>query len=200
MLAENTAAPFFLMGSVSDSSTSPLAGTFFTGGYPLLTSTTFLTAYIQPHPKRDYLMQWNLNVQRQVTPNLTAMIGYIGSHGVHQPFRTDEFDNVTPQPTSAGYLVPVNGTTLNPNFGTIQGVVYNNTSSFNALEVGIQRSMSHGLRAQGSFTWGRVSTTTPRRSREISFQTRSTLYGTISTLVQPVVSRILTSRGHWFLT
>jgi hypothetical protein len=155
VLADQTAAPFFLMGSVSDSSTSPLAGTFFTGGYPLLTSTTFLTAYIQPHPKRDYLMQWNLNVQRQVTPNLTAMIGYIGSHGVHQPFRTDEFDNVTPQPTSAGYLVPVNGTTLNPNFGTIQGVVYNNTSSFNALEVGIQRSMSHGLRAQGSFTWGK---------------------------------------------
>jgi hypothetical protein len=155
LLTQNMAAPFALTGSVTDSATVPLAGTFFTGGYPLLTSTTLLAAFFQHQPKRDYVMQWNLNVQRQLTPNLTATIGYIGSHGVHQPFRTDEFDNVTPQLTSAGYLVPVNGTTLNPNFGTIQGVVFNNTSSFNALEVGIQKRLSHGLRAQGSFTWGK---------------------------------------------
>ena len=44
-----------------------------------------------------------------------------------QPFRTEEFDNVTPQLTSAGYLVPLNTPTINPNFGTIKGSVYDGT-------------------------------------------------------------------------
>jgi hypothetical protein len=160
VLADDVAAPFFQAGSVTTGAVingTPvnLAGTFFNGGYPLLTATTFQAAYIQHQPKRDYVMQWNLNVQRQLTPNLTATIGYIGSHGVHQPFRTEEFDNVTPQLTSAGFLVPLNTPTINPNFGNIRGLVYNNTSSFNALEVGVQKNMSHGVRAQGSFTWGK---------------------------------------------
>jgi hypothetical protein len=160
VLAENVAAPFFETGSISNGAIvngSPvnLAGTFFTGGYPLLTASTFTAAYIQQNPKRDYVMQWNLNVQRQLTPTLTATAGYVGSHGVHQPFRGEEFDDVLPQLTSAGFLVPVNGTKINPNFGNIRGLVYDNNSSYNALQVGIQKIMSHGLQAQGSLTWGK---------------------------------------------
>ncbi len=34
--------------------------------------------YIQPNPKRDYLMQWNLNIQHELAPNLTAMRGLRG--------------------------------------------------------------------------------------------------------------------------
>jgi hypothetical protein len=160
VLAADGAAPFSLSGSVTDGAVvngAPvkLAGTFYSGGYPLLTATTFQEAYIEHQPKRDYVMQWNLNVQRELTSNLTATVGYIGSHGVHQPFRTEEFNNVTPQLTSAGYLVPLNGTLINPNFGSIKGSVYNNTSSYDALQVGIQKRMSDGVRAQGSFTWGK---------------------------------------------
>jgi hypothetical protein len=152
---DGAAAPFFLQGAVSDNGAGSLAGTFYTGGNALLTGTSFTGAHIENQPRRDYVMQWNLNVQRELTPDLTAMIGYVGSHGVHQPFRSEEFDNVTPQLTSAGYLVPLNTPTINPNFGSIPGTFYNNTSSFNALEVGIQKRMSHGVRAQGSFTWGK---------------------------------------------
>ena len=151
VIADVVAAPFFQAGSISN----PGTGTFFTGGTPLLVATTGQAAYFQPDPKRDYIMQWNLNVQRELTQNLTATVGYVGSHGVHEPFRTEDFDNVTPQLTSAGYLVPLNTPTINPNFGSIKGSIYDSNSSYNALEVGIQKRMSHGLQAQGSFTWAK---------------------------------------------
>jgi Carboxypeptidase regulatory-like domain/TonB-dependent Receptor Plug Domain len=160
VIGDNAAAPFFKAGAISNGAIVNgvpvnLAGTFYTGGTPLLGATSAQGAYFQNNPKRDYVMQWNLNVQRELAPNLTATIGYVGSHGVHEPFRTEEFDNVTPQLTSAGYLVPLNTPTINPNFGTIKGSVYDSNSSYNALEVGIQKRMSHGLQAQGSFTWAK---------------------------------------------
>ena len=51
-------------------------------------------------------MQWNLNVQRELMPDLTAMVAYVGSRGVHQPFRADDINTVLPTLTSAGYLWP----------------------------------------------------------------------------------------------
>src|SRR5260370_23676432 len=63
--------------------------------------------YVEPHPHRNYVMQWNLNVQHQLGPSLTAMVGYVGSHGVHQALRTDDSRIILPTKTSAGYLWPV---------------------------------------------------------------------------------------------
>ena len=103
-------------------------------------------------------MQWNINVQRELTPNLTALIGYVGSRGVHQPFRADDINVVLPKLTSAGYLWPSpvgSGNTINPNNGDIRGLMWDGSSSYNALEAGISKRMSHGLQLQGSFTWGK---------------------------------------------
>src|SRR6266853_1167565 len=47
------------------------------------------STYAEPNPKRNYVIQWNLNVQQQLTPSLAAMAAYVGSRGVHQPFRVD---------------------------------------------------------------------------------------------------------------
>ena len=103
-------------------------------------------------------MEWNLNVQRELVRNLTAMVGYVGSRGVHQPFRVDDIDIVLPKLTSQGYLFPSpvgSGTKLNPNFGQIYGMFYTGESFYDGLQVGIQERMSHGVQVQGSFTWGK---------------------------------------------
>jgi len=42
---------------------------------------------MEPNPRRNYIEQWNINVQRQITASLTATVGYIGSHGVHMLIR-----------------------------------------------------------------------------------------------------------------
>src|SRR5207237_2229465 len=73
--------PFY--DSASSSTLPP--GSFPTGAF-LSLAPNEITArldYIEPNPPRNYVMQWNLNIQRQLTPSTTAMIAYVGSRGVH---------------------------------------------------------------------------------------------------------------------
>jgi Carboxypeptidase regulatory-like domain/TonB dependent receptor-like, beta-barrel/TonB-dependent Receptor Plug Domain len=148
-------APFAVTGSAN--SLPPYA--FYTGGFPALLPTTKGGDIFEPNSHRSYVLQWNLNVQRQLPGNLTALVGYVGSRGVHEPFRVDDLDIVLPTKTSQGYLyLPAdntNSSTLNPNFGSIVGVFYEGNSFYDALELGLQRPMSHGFQFQGSFTWGK---------------------------------------------
>jgi hypothetical protein len=154
---EILAAPFFELGSINNAAT--LKNTFFSG-VPALAGNpkTFRSAYIENKMPRNYVMQWNLNIQREITPSVTAFIGYVGSHGVHMPLRIDDYDIVLPTLTSAGYLWPNpigSGTVLNPNFGSIRGMFYSGSSIFHALEAGVTKNMTHGLQLQGAFTWSK---------------------------------------------
>jgi carboxypeptidase family protein/TonB-dependent receptor-like protein len=146
--------PFYQHGTAR-----PLpAGSFYTGALPLLGSSSFVADYVEPHPHRNYVMQWNLNVQQELTNNLSAMVAYVGSRGVHQEFRVDDLDTVVPAKTPQGYLWPSpvgSGTVLNPNFGQIYGIRYAGNSFYDALLAGITKRMSHGLEFQGSYTWGK---------------------------------------------
>ena len=83
-------------------------------------------------------------------------MAYVGSRGVHLPFRTDDADIVLPALTSAGYLWPATlGTQVNPNVGRIDRLSFDADSYYHALQIGVEKKMSHGLQVQGSFTWGK---------------------------------------------
>jgi hypothetical protein len=174
-------APFYELGS----STSLPRGSFPGGALPVIlaeANPAFEYGFVEHNPKRNYVMQWNLNVQREFA-GFTASVGYVGSHGVHQAFRADDANMVLPTITSAGYLWPkvdVNGNVyssvcnttdpmadedpscappslVNPN-GNIGGIRYLSwpgTSSYDALQIGVLKRMSRGLQIQGSFTWGK---------------------------------------------
>jgi hypothetical protein len=177
---EILAAPFFQLGSINNATT--LKNTFFANVPPLAGNPKlFRAAYIENKMPRNYVMQWNLNIQREITPSVTAFIGYVGSHGVHMPLRIDDYDVVLPTLTSAGYLWPKldalgnvfsplcnqldpggdddsscsPAARLNENFGSIRGMFYSGSSIFHALEAGVTKSMTHGLQLQGAFTWSK---------------------------------------------
>jgi hypothetical protein len=157
---EILAAPFFKIGSITDSKApGGLAGRFYTGATPLLLPSTLRGALIEQKMPRNYVMQWNLNIQRQITPSITALVGYVGAHGVHMPLRIDDIDIVMPTKTSAGYLWPNpigSADVINPNFGSIRGIFYAGDSLFHALEAGVTKKMSHGVQFQTSFTFGKT--------------------------------------------
>ncbi len=92
ILLTNQAAPFFTYISANH----PGSGTFYTQ-YPLNAQPR--STYVQHDPKRNYVTQWNLNIQQQLTPTVAAMVAYVGSRGVHQPFRADEINLVLPTKT-----------------------------------------------------------------------------------------------------
>jgi hypothetical protein len=113
------------------------------------------STYLESNPKRNYVTQWNLNVQYHLTSSLTGMAAYVGSRGVHQPFRVDEANLALPTKTSAGYLWTANASPINQNFGSIRGMFYQGRSYFDALELQLAKRMSHGFQVQGTYTWGK---------------------------------------------
>jgi hypothetical protein len=180
----NVAAPFFL--SATNSNAAQLAGTFYQGGYALLRDPTALrTFHFDYAPHRSYVMQWNMNIQRAITPTVTATVGYVGSRGIHLPAVINDADMVLPTKTDAGWLWPcgpttvttpvsstvvqcqpgfkptgtlplgTKTTTLNPAFGSMRATFMQAQSYYNALQVQVSKTMSHGLQVQGAFTWAK---------------------------------------------
>ncbi len=148
-------APFYQLGS----STDLPAGSFPSAAFAVVaaSSDTFRQAYFDPHPRRNYVMQWNLMIQRELAKDLSAMVGYVGSRGVHQPFRVEDVDIVLPTPTSQGYLWPSpagSGTRLNQNAGRITAAFWASDSYYDALEVQVKKKIGRGSLA-GSYTWGK---------------------------------------------
>src|SRR6266478_8520174 len=85
-LMESLASPFFVYTSIG----SPGSGSFFSTIPNPPPPRKSRSTYIDSNPKRNFVTQWNLNLQYQLTPSLAAMVAYVGSRGVHQPFRVDE--------------------------------------------------------------------------------------------------------------
>jgi hypothetical protein len=154
ILLNGRAAPFFQIGNTN----SLPAGSFPAGAFALLGPSSFQYVSIEHKPRRNYIMQWNVNAQRELAQHVTAFIGYVGSRGVHQPVHVDDADIVLPTLTASGYVWPSpigSGTTLNPGAGAIEYLNWRGDSYYDALEVGVTKNMSHGLEIQGSYTWGK---------------------------------------------
>jgi len=177
LLLTTQAGPFFEATAISN----PGTGTFFNNLPQPFPANRFGATYIDPSPKRNYVAQFNLNLQYQLTPTMTAMVAYVGSRGLHQPYRIDDADIVQPTLTPAGYLFPKvdalgnvltaqcnqfdpNGTDpgqcappsrINENFGFIHSLFYEGRSYYNAFELQMVKRMSRGLQFQGSYTWSK---------------------------------------------
>jgi Carboxypeptidase regulatory-like domain/TonB-dependent Receptor Plug Domain/TonB dependent receptor len=183
ILLETQAIPFFQYTTLKVNNPNlPVPLTFPLVPPADIAGNKLRTTFIDSRQKRNYVAQWNLNVQYQLTPNLAAMVAYVGSRGVHQPFRVDDANLTIPTKTSAGYLWPqidVLGNTfipgvcnqldpngsdpaqcvgpnpINPNFGSVRGMFYQGRSYFNALELQLAKRMSHGFQVQGTYTWSK---------------------------------------------
>ena len=182
ILLTTQSAPFFQYTSLKVGDPSlPVPLTFPFVDPANITANKLRSTYVESHPHRNYVAQWNLNIQYQLTPSVAAMVAYVGSRGIHQPFRVDEANLVIPTKTSAGYLWPKvdvlgnvyspqcnqtdpNGSDpaqcappnpINPAFGSVRGMFYQGRSYFNALELQLAKRLSHGLQLQGTYTWGK---------------------------------------------
>jgi hypothetical protein len=161
--------------------TCPLAQGSFSQGLPQdvissgsSASGTGRWQYTNPNPKRNYVMQWNLNIQRQITPTSSLTVAYAGSKGIHNPFQTDTTNTCFPTDTSAGWLFPnpsvpngcntpytgapptgiVPGELVNPYVpGLLLSTLFQDESWYNSLQVNYRKTISHGLVAEVSFTW-----------------------------------------------
>jgi hypothetical protein len=97
---------------------------------------------------RGYVQSWNFTVERRLPLELVTSVGYVGQHSVHLLADRD---------INSGY--PGSGTTGLPYYAAYGRTVPTNmsdgylSSSYNSLQVAVNRSFSKGLLVKGAYTW-----------------------------------------------
>jgi hypothetical protein len=206
----SSAAPF---QQVASSSTLP-TGSFPTGAAALVLQASALrTSYIQFDPPRNYAMQWNASIERELARNLTVMLGYVGTRGIDNAMRVGDANMTVPSPTARGYQWPCAGSITNgicsktatgpkffPGYGQVDGQVWNGHSYYNALLFSLHRRLAKGLVLQASFTWSKSIDTNSSVGTGAPFSNSITgqfLFDPIRGLSDFNVGRTLVLSGSW---
>ena len=137
---------------------------------PSVRPTQVVWAYNDNNIKRNYIYQWNLNIQRQLTSTMTLTLGYAGSRGFHHPFLTEGANSV--QPVNVGHPIPGVGyywpipwtlgagvdsqaALYNPSIQIARSILWQARNYYNGLQVKLDKRLSQGFQVQGSFTWSK---------------------------------------------
>ena len=109
------------------------------------------------------LYNWNLGIERQLPSNTLVRAAYVGSHGSHLK-ETIAF-NVFPvcggpsQPSCAGLQPRLNAIAGANVFGTTNNGPTQDSqdinSSYQSLQLSLEKRMSHGLTVLGNYTWSK---------------------------------------------
>jgi hypothetical protein len=111
---------------------------------------------------------WNFNTQYQISPTWMVEVGYVGSHGIHQPNTLHILNGAALSSESTA----VNGVTTNtpanarlrvPYLGFsptgLQAADNQGDYKFNSLQATVRKTLSHGLTLQAAYTFSRAFTT-----------------------------------------
>ena len=126
---------------------------FVGGGAPPKTSMTGAgTAYVVPHA--PYVMQWNLNIERDLGRGLIASAGYIGTRSNH----LYSYDNLNPAEytlNSSGQPV-FNGILVNSALSYITVDVPTAEAHYNGLQVTLKGQVAHSIQLQLNYAWSKA--------------------------------------------
>jgi hypothetical protein len=120
---------------------------------------------VQPDLRTPTVESWSLKVEQQITPSTSVGVSYVGSHGYHELLSVD---GNLPKPT----ICPASPCPSNypaaiiyyPTNAPLQNnAVWNTThwfsqgiSSYNGLEVDVNRRLAHGLQFRGVYTFSKA--------------------------------------------
>lgn len=192
---------FFVSGAspglVNWSTTGPIFPTAQTGvnscqgpsiGDPTTTPITINSApctlfAVDPKLKTPYVINWNLNLQQQLTPSMVLQVAYVANHGVKlysivDPNQADpslvvnspyyspgDFDgtNIIAEQLARPYTTNCPTTVLGglgrggpcyPYVGFINFLGNQSSSSYNSLQLTLTKKYSHGLYLLAGYTYG----------------------------------------------
>ena len=109
----------------------------------LALASTSVSYSAQDRTRKDLSVnEWSLSIQQQVANDTTAQAAYYGSEGYHLW-----------TPTVVNVVDPATNKRPYPNFANLTYNTTNGVSNFNALQLGLQRRMQHGLLVSASYQW-----------------------------------------------
>jgi hypothetical protein len=129
---------------------------FTIGGAPSFPSSLQGAAW-QVHTT-PYMMQYNLNIQREIVQGTVLSVGYVGSRGVN--LITGNENNPVPYSIDANGVYHFTQTTVgsgrsNPALGTFPLGPNGTNSNYNSLQASVNRRLTQNVQAQMSYTYSK---------------------------------------------
>ncbi|HTA66943.1 MAG TPA: TonB-dependent receptor [Bryobacteraceae bacterium] len=121
---------------------NPFGGTAAAGGFP---SSTWLE---NPF-KNGYVQQWSFNIQRELPSAMGFTAGYVGSKGTHLDH---QYNANLPAPST----LFVQANRPYPTFGNITVDSASASSTYNALQLSLEKRFSKGLSFLAGYTWSKA--------------------------------------------
>jgi hypothetical protein len=147
---------------------------------PVPATAKLVPGGVQPDMQTPTLVSWSLRVERQVSPNTSVTVGYVGSHGYHELVGVDANEPIpticpaapcpavypatfpaglagTPVPAGA-YYIPAGTPKANPSPTLANTWTWfsSGVSSYHSLQVDVRRRFSHGLSLRGVYTFSKA--------------------------------------------
>jgi Carboxypeptidase regulatory-like domain len=129
------------------------------------TGSKVIPSGVQPDLRTPTVESWSLKVEQQITPSTSLGVSYIGSHGDHGLLSVDaNLPLPTICPASPCPSTYPTGTLYYPTNAALENnAVWNTThwfsqgiSSYNGLEVDVNRHVGHGLQFRGVYTFSKA--------------------------------------------
>jgi hypothetical protein len=96
--------------------------------------------------------EWNLQVQRQLTPSSALVVNYVGNHGIHIIYGNnwsnayDEY-GIFPNVPGIHAAAPV------ANYGQVGQIQSGAVSNYNGLSISLKKQFTHWFSAHLNYTW-----------------------------------------------
>jgi len=146
---------------------------------------TLVPGGVQPDLQTPTVLSWSLHVERELSPNMSLSVGYVGNHAYHELVGVD---NDAPLPVGCTgaqcqttlYTISSAGTVVSTPITLPTGTPYialtgtgavpakpnthlantwtwmsEGVSSYNALQIDFKRRFSQGLTLRGIYTWSK---------------------------------------------
>ncbi|MCI0625234.1 MAG: TonB-dependent receptor [Acidobacteria bacterium] len=104
-----------------------------------------------------YAQNWHLTLERELLRDTRLRIAYVGSKGTHLLGEYDQNPPIyNPNLTLAQNRADINGRRRIPGFQSIGRMFFGLSSSYNSLQVSVDKRYSNGVTVLGSYTWSKT--------------------------------------------
>lgn len=127
-------------------------------GFPITTLSPFT---VDPSDRTPYLQQWNFSLNRSLSSTTLLEIAYVGSKGTKLAERVNINQAFLPDPANP---TPIAERRPFPGFGDMLSSNWQENSSYNSMQVTLEKRMSDGFSLLAGYTWSHSIDTASRGS------------------------------------
>jgi len=133
----------------------PLAGLLIVPGGTLPSGTKISPSGAQPDLYTPTVIAWTFKIEQQIAPNTALGVGYVGSHGYHELLSADVNEPFPTILANGSIYYPTGAPLANPALANTTTWLSEGLSSYNALEIDVNRRFARGFQVRGNYTFSK---------------------------------------------